>query len=771
MSLLTPLYIVGLLAVSLPLVFHLIRRLPRGQFSFSSLMFVRPSPPRLTRKSRLDNLLLLLFRALALILVALAFSRPFWRETALSGVDEVGIRRSAILVDTSASMRRGNLWQQAVARVHEVLDQLGPGDDVGLFAFDSDLRDLVKFSDSAPAGPQEQADRVRAALQGLAPTWAASDLGQALIGTAEELHQTGSAKHADAELIRQIVLISDLQQGCRIDSLQAYEWPRDVRLALHTVVPARPTNGGLHLAPDRSDQSEQDGEEEIRVQVTNDRDSRAEQFELHWAGQGDGGQGKADGGQQIETPQSGPPPSAFRLPPSINVYVPPGESRIVRVPRWANHPEADRLILTGDDHPFDNTLYLAPLRQREVYVLYLGTEEGRDAEGMRYYLQLAFPQTARRKVNLLAHKPEQPLSAEDLSAARLIVVTEAVPDERVAQLKRYLEGGGTVFYVLRDAAAGKVLANLMGQQDLLVEEARTADYAMFGEIAFGHPLFVPFADPRLNNFTKIHFWRHRRVGVQGVPGVEVLARFDDGDPAWFEQVQKKGRLLVLTSGWHPADSELARSTKFVPLMCGVLERAGVAEVVLPQYLVGDPVELAIADQRPTGAPTNGGSRSEALVAVPSMVAVVRKPDGSDVRLADDVRTFTEADQPGVYHLSLVLPSAGHVDASPRDGRVWYPRTPPIAGREEAFAVNVSAAESSTAPLEVEQLEQFGVRLGDRPTRLELAEQRRQMRDLELEGKQRLWRRLIVAALGVLIVETWLAGYLARRTEQPPEVTG
>ena len=80
MSFLTPLYILGLAAISLPILFHLIRRTPRGRKAFSSLMFLSASPPRLTRRSRLDNLLLLLLRALAIGLLALGFSRPFFRE-------------------------------------------------------------------------------------------------------------------------------------------------------------------------------------------------------------------------------------------------------------------------------------------------------------------------------------------------------------------------------------------------------------------------------------------------------------------------------------------------------------------------------------------------------------------------------------------------------------------------------------------------------------------------------------------------------------------
>jgi hypothetical protein len=37
-----------------------------------------------------------------------------------------------------------------------------------------------------------------------------------------------------------------------------------------------------------------------------------------------------------------------------------------------------------------------------------------------------------------------------------------------------------------------------------------------------------------------------------------------------------------------------------------------------------------------------------------------------------------------------------------------------------------------------------------------------MHNAELEGRQKLWRWLVVAAIGVLIVETWVAG----RQKQP-----
>ena len=77
-------------------------------------------------------------------------------------------------------------------------------------------------------------------------------------------------------------------------------------------------------------------------------------------------------------------------------------------------------------------------------------------------------------------------------------------------------------------------------------------------------------------------------------------------------------------------------------------------------------------------------------------------------------------------------------------------------------MNLDPSESKTAPLDVETLEQFGCRLakprrGSRPT----ARRRGRLQNAELEGRQKLWRPLILAAIGVLIVETWLAGRLGR----------
>ena len=271
------------------------------------------------------------------------------------------------------------------------------------------------------------------------------------------------------------------------------------------------------------------------------------------------------------------------------------------------------------------------------------------------------------------------------------------------------------------------MGKILGLGDLRAEERRLDGYAMLGEIDFRHPLFAPFADARFSDFTKIHFWRYRKFEEAALPGANVLARFDNGDPAMLQASLDKGRIIVLASCWHPADSQLALSSKFVPLLYSFLDLGGAAASPPQQYFVGDPVSL-------TAEP--GGEAS---------AATVKLPDGTQVRLKPGETNFTHTVMPGVYSISAASP----------------PRR---------FAVNLEAAESRTAPLPADELERLGVPAPQpAPVASTPAERAARLQNVDLEAHQKLWRWFILAALGVLGLETWLAGRTARRGAIQEEV--
>src|SRR5688572_19171293 len=185
MSLLAPLYIAGLLAIAAPIIFHLIRRTPTGRQTFSSLMFLSPSPPRLTKRSRLSNILLLILRATALALLAFAFMRPFLDSPDASAGTQPRGRRVVILVDTSASMRRADLWQQAKAQLDKTVADMKPEDEAALYFFDRTTKPGMTFAEWNELTPSVRGQAMKARAAGVTPSWAGTRLGDALASAAD----------------------------------------------------------------------------------------------------------------------------------------------------------------------------------------------------------------------------------------------------------------------------------------------------------------------------------------------------------------------------------------------------------------------------------------------------------------------------------------------------------------------------------------------------------------------------------------------------------
>lgn len=697
MGVLAPLYLAGLAALTLPLILHLVRRTPRGRQDFSSLMFLTPSPPRLTRRSRLDQIVLLLLRLAALALLAFAFARPFLRESATLALEDLPRRRVAILIDSSASLRRGDLWQQAIRYAEKELENLAPRDEVALYTFDERLQTQVGFETSQTDSSASQADIVRQKLRSLRPTWNATDLGAALTAVAGELAATGDAKQLAAEL--QIVLISDFQKGAKTESLQAYEWPKQVRVITRQVEPRSTTNAFAHLLTGEEDSPEA----ERRVRVVNAANSAGDQFYAAWQGR----ENKAKSSHETA------------------VYVPPGQSRVVKLPRPDGSHDADRIVLRGDDHEFDNTFFVVPPRKQEVKILYAGSDAADDVQAMQYYLRLATASDPSRQVDV------QPLTEGSAALAgettpQLVVVTCAVSTAMHSALPMYAERGGTVMLVPKDREAATAIPALLDDVELKIDdESSQSQYQLLGEISFSHPLFAPFANPRYSDFTKIHFWKHRPLTLKTPARTQVVAHFDNGDPAILDRTHGKGRIIVLASGWHPGDSQLALSSKFVPFVGALLDLACGNGVTLASITVGEPAAIP-ESQRESGL-------------------AIHKPSGAAVQLPANSASFADTDEPGIYRAGT-------------------------GADELRFAVNLDAAESNTAPLDLEQLEQLGVRMGTDLTRAERLDRIRQQRDTELESRQKMWRWLIVGALGALLFETFWAGRATRQIEKQIEAS-
>ena len=77
LSFLSPLFLAGAAAAAVPIVLHLLKREPEARVKFAAVKLIKQAPVEHTDRRRLRELLLLALRVAALLLLALAFARPF----------------------------------------------------------------------------------------------------------------------------------------------------------------------------------------------------------------------------------------------------------------------------------------------------------------------------------------------------------------------------------------------------------------------------------------------------------------------------------------------------------------------------------------------------------------------------------------------------------------------------------------------------------------------------------------------------------------------
>ena len=407
------------------------------------------------------------------------------------------------------------------------------------------------------------------------------------------------------------------------------------------------------------------------------------------------------------------------------MIVPAGQSRIVRAAPRLRASQIDRLVLEGDEHEFDNSCFVPPNRPRSATVAILSEEPASDMTSMRFYVPAAFPSLPQRVINLVEWTGSE--VENDSERPHLVIVTGTVFDTQIDWLRRYAREGGTILIAAATAADLTGVYALLEQPATEVAEAEVDDYAMLTDIDFSHPLFAALDDPRFSDFTKVRFWKHRKIAEPSLPEARVLARFDDGDPAIVQTSLGDGRVILLTAGWHPKDSQLATSTKFVPMLNGLVDDvAGILER-RTTYVVGEPVPLSEFDL----------SAGE--------IDAVRLPTEERLPMADDADSFTDTEAPGVYRFLSPEP----VDEE--------------TASLLSFAVNLDPAESRTSPISEDALTSAGVRLTAAAAMpISDTAAQRQLRAAELENRQKLWRWMVVAVIAILLAETLLASRAARR---------
>lgn len=149
MNFLNPLLLLGVLGLSLPILAHLLNRHQVQRTDWAAMQFLNRSVRVRSRQLRLRDLLLLLMRCLALLLLVFALARPFGvsdgNPLAAMGEYRAGV---VIAIDASSSMQHSDgketRFANALSKAEIIAQSIRPGDPLTVVLLSSEHRVILR---------------------------------------------------------------------------------------------------------------------------------------------------------------------------------------------------------------------------------------------------------------------------------------------------------------------------------------------------------------------------------------------------------------------------------------------------------------------------------------------------------------------------------------------------------------------------------------------------------------------------------------------------
>lgn len=547
MSFLNPLFLVGALAAAVPVLLHLIKRDNARKVEFPTLMFLRRIDKKTIRYQKLRHLLLLLLRILAFLAVVFAFMRPYGKMApAAASMAGMSASTRIIALDNSMSMNYQDRWSRAKAAAGDIVRRAGEADRFALLAFSDRTSILAALTGDKSA--------VLAAIEH------APEPGDQPTGYSQVLRVAERIALESGNENRVIHLVSDFQKTGWKDQGDAFKVGAGI--GLETVDLGSDLFSNLAIRNVRTVEEDRDGTVNLSI--------RASVEEL-----GQAAHGKVatrlilDGRAFAEKTAAVTEGAAAEIEFQIDDLSPGEHSIVLEI----EDPSLER----------DNRFYMTVDVRGKVPVTVVedNSPSGRRSPGFFLTRALNIGRLSRYRVESASPGDFDP-------SGNLLIWNNAAADTPAAQkkLEAFVREGGGLVLVLGGAmqasefnrSFGTWIPVRMDETDSGRKQARgeTADdYVLMTDVRTDHPIFEPFGKPNSGSFSGARFFKHAPLTAGSE--AEILARFDNGDPALISIARDRGRILVFSSSADDSGNDLPLKTVYAPFwqqMMRYLERFG-----------------------------------------------------------------------------------------------------------------------------------------------------------------------------------------------------
>jgi hypothetical protein len=569
MSFLTPLFFLGAAALAAPILVHLVRRTRARRIQFPALVFVRQVPQRTIRRRTLQNLLLLIIRCLAILLIVIAFMRPFFSNKSAAKTS-ASAGATVILIDNSLSMRRDQMFVDAQTKAETALEDARNDEQIALVSFDRRYSVINRFVSDK--------NRIRFGVRSLAVGWEGTDYEQALRGAESLLSEVKTAGP------KKIVMISDFQASGWNQANATFKLANDTQLTTLDVGGNKPpSNVAVTNVEARGAVFGQKYVDNLAVHVSNFSDSAVDHLGLDFQ----------INDQTVE---------------KRDISLSSRDSKVVEFTGFNLNEGANRctIQISSADFAFDNRFYFT--LRRDVPAKGLIVESSTRGASDSLHLQSALTTNDDLPFNFTL-KTSGAVDPSSVAEYKLIILNDAgiVSPALSDSLNKFVMNGGQLIVATGPRTDVSSFGNALQQvlPATLTEsvQSKGSETVAISDVKFDHPIFEVFQQSgRLAAARVVGYFRS-----QPAPNASVLARFEDGSPALLESRSGKGRVLLFTSSLGPSWNDLPLTPLYLPFIHQMVRYAGSREES-SWYAMGQTFTVATDQGAAPPVDTPGGTR-------------------------------------------------------------------------------------------------------------------------------------------------------------------
>jgi Aerotolerance regulator N-terminal/von Willebrand factor type A domain len=546
---LAPAFLIGALAVGLPLYLHLLRRNTSTPLPFSSLMLFEPRQQSATRRRRLRYWLLLALRLAVVLLLVFAFAEPYVDRFLVGAAPE---KLRLVVVDNSFSMRAGTRLVDAKRAAMAFFSERSLRDRAQVVALGAQVHLLTQATRDVGA--------LRAAVDSIQPSDSRGSFGV----LTSAVRSIAENEHVPIELH----LFSDLQRTNMPPSFTDMVLPRNVSLVLHPIVSAPASNWAVESvsAPRQVWDPRTARVQAVVVGYGTPAASRTVSFLVN---------GKTIATRRVDVPASG------RATAEIDsLELPYGFSRCsVKIDAADSLPADDEYVFAIERLD----------RKRGLFV-----SQSADARSALYF-DTALGAAAQSAV-VLDKKTVDQVADVDPSSYAFVVISDvaSLPTTFSNRVLEYVRRGGSILIALGTAAAQQREIPFFSG-GILALRHYSRDAERFAAVGQTDSSYAPAGSP--DEWEGVKFYYAASVDERNT---RVTVRLQDRTALLLEKVVGEGHVMLFASGFDNLTNDLPLHPVFVAFVERTSRYLSGNEAHGGPHLVDDLIGLRTAKEQAVG---------------------------------------------------------------------------------------------------------------------------------------------------------------------------